>query len=187
MNPEAKTTNLFTFEPVRNLNPRVPEHIETLIASMVEMRIADRPLSMRAVREWMNGGAARQTAPRRLTLALPAAVKKSAPKTSLRPSQLLSLIDEQEMLFNAVKKGDIETVKNLLAQGMDVNTRTGKGETPLHNAALNGQTETAKLLIERGANINAKDNYRRTPLHIAEAEGNRDIADLLRKLKSKQP
>lgn len=64
-------------------------------------------------------------------------------------------------LGSAVEQGDVERVKALLSQGVDVNEygacdpNTGRGPA-IHCAANAGNVEIAKLLIERGANINAE-------------------------------
>ena len=54
-------------------------------------------------------------------------------------------------LHKAIKTGDIEQVKQLIAKGADVNATDNKGETPLHFAAVFGHTAIAELLIIKGA------------------------------------
>jgi formylglycine-generating enzyme required for sulfatase activity len=145
-NPEIQTNNLFTFDPVRKQNPQVPEHIETLIASMVEMRISDRPGSAGEIRERLNEKVAHQKA------------KRTSKKTPPPPPQK-SKISEAEF-FNAVKIGDMEKVKKALAQGMNVNKRDKDGWTPLHTAAVNGYAEIVEILVENnrdGIIMNPKD------------------------------
>jgi len=88
--------------------------------------------------------------------------------------------EELEAIIDAAKKGDIETVKQHLAAGTDVNTKNSRGWTPLHLATDQGHKEVVELLLAKGANVNAKDDKGRTTLDWAEEE-NKEITDLLHK------
>ena len=70
-------------------------------------------------------------------------------------------------LHKACVKGNIEAVKQHLADGADVNTKDKYGWTPLRYAA-NGHKEIVRLLIAKGADVNAKNNNGETPLDWAE-------------------
>ena len=61
-------------------------------------------------------------------------------------------------LLDAAKKGNIETVKQHLADGVDVNARDDFGLTPLHEAAGRVHKEIVKLLIQERADVHAKNN-----------------------------
>ncbi|MCE1246975.1 MAG: ankyrin repeat domain-containing protein [Firmicutes bacterium] len=152
--PERQTNNLFTFEPVRKINPQIPEHIETLIASMVEMRITDRLGSIGEVRDRLNAKPTPKKAKK--------TTKKTPPPAPPQPTK----ISEDEFL-KAVKNGDIDKVEKALTQGMNVNLRTKDGWTPLYWAACKGHTRIAEILIDRGAYTNAKASNGETPLHEA--------------------
>ena len=82
-------------------------------------------------------------------------------------------------LHEAVEKGDIESVKQLMTGGADVNAKGTAELTPLHNAAGGGHKEIAEQLIAKGANVNAKSKWGQTPLHNAAYEGYKEIAELL--------
>jgi len=82
-------------------------------------------------------------------------------------------------LMSAAESGDINTVKNLIDKGADVNVRDEYQYTPLHKASEGGYTETVKLLIDKGADVNAKGRWNLTPLHYAVREGHADIAVFL--------
>jgi ankyrin repeat protein len=57
------------------------------------------------------------------------------------------------------------TLKLLIAQGGDVNTRLNHdGISLLHAAALAAKVDVIRLLVERGAPVNARDRQGRTPL-----------------------
>ena len=84
-------------------------------------------------------------------------------------------------LFDALKRrGNIEAVKQAIADGADLNAMGDEGETPLHQAALGGHKEVAELLIVKGADLNAK-SYGETPLDLAIRLGQTETAELLRK------
>ena len=85
------------------------------------------------------------------------------------------------LIHTAAEAGNIEAVKQHLAEGADVNAKGEKGETPLHGAAFTGRMEVVELLIENGADVNAKDEDGATPLLYATLSGHKETADLLRK------
>ena len=71
-------------------------------------------------------------------------------------------------LHQAVRGGDVEAVKALLAEGADPDVARGDGLTALHLAAQAGHTRIADLLIEAGATIDATTRIGAyTPLHLA--------------------
>ncbi len=85
-----------------------------------------------------------------------------------------------KQFINAVIKGEIDTVKEYLAEHSDVNTRTRKsGRTALHIAAWCNHIVLAKLLIQSNANVNLKDAAGWTALHYAAMRGRSMIATFL--------
>ena len=83
-------------------------------------------------------------------------------------------------LWTAAMKGNIEAVKQHLADGADVNAESRDGSTILHNAAFGGHKEIVGLLIAKGADVNVK-GILGTPLDVAELGKHPETADLLRK------
>jgi ankyrin repeat protein len=61
----------------------------------------------------------------------------------------------------------IETVKLLLAAGLDINAAESTGRTALHGAALQGFDPVVQFLVENGAKLDVKDRNGRTPLDLA--------------------
>jgi ankyrin repeat protein len=93
------------------------------------------------------------------------------------------------LIHTAAEAGNIEAVKQHLAEGADVNAKGLKGETPLHGAASRGLKEIIELLIAEGADVNAEvasgSQQGFTPLDYATHPDNpnasTETADLLRK------
>lgn len=90
-----------------------------------------------------------------------------------------SMTDKQITFISAAKAGDIEKVKTLLKDGININSTNNYGETALIVAAQNGHTEIVKLLIEKGANTNILGNSFTTALMSASMNGHTEIVKLL--------
>ncbi len=82
-------------------------------------------------------------------------------------------------IHKAAYQGNIEVVKQHIADGADVNAKGKNGYTPLFGAALEGHKEVAELLIAKGADVNAKTDWGYTPLHNAAARGHKEVVELL--------
>jgi photosystem II stability/assembly factor-like uncharacterized protein len=82
--------------------------------------------------------------------------------------QQASASDRADALSEAARRGDAAKVRELLDEGLAVDTRFRYNRTALSFAADRGHVDVVKLLLERGADINAKDTfYNATPLSWA--------------------
>ncbi|GHU11611.1 hypothetical protein FACS189449_03430 [Alphaproteobacteria bacterium] len=85
-----------------------------------------------------------------------------------------------ERLHEAVRNHQSDVVKNLIADGVDVNARNKHGETALHRAVIEGDVKTVlRLLAAPNINVNARDQHNATPLHYAVPYGKKEIVALL--------
>ncbi|TFK02016.1 interleukin-17 receptor A [Platysternon megacephalum] len=81
-------------------------------------------------------------------------------------------------LHDAIKKGSVKTVRQLLEEGADVNSKVEGGWTPLHSAVQADQEEIVNLLLEQGADPRARKDNGATPFIIAGIVGNVNLLEL---------
>ena len=81
----------------------------------------------------------------------------------------------QEQFLAAVTRDDAAEVEQLIAQGVDIETRDGRGATALLLATHHNAINVARILIEAGANVNAMDEISDSPYLYAGAEGRLEI------------
>ena len=72
-----------------------------------------------------------------------------------------------EDLLVAAQSGDLATVQDLVARGMDPDTADPAGNTLLMMAAREGRTDVARYLIGRKAKVNAQNGAGDTPIMLA--------------------
>ncbi len=70
----------------------------------------------------------------------------------------------REELGYKIAHHDIESLKEAIKEGYDLNYRDGKGDTYLHIAVMNYDLAITKLLVETGVEINCRNKYENTPL-----------------------
>lgn len=93
-------------------------------------------------------------------------IRRVKPVQVLAIEQELKRTDEREQLFSAAARGDVETVANLLTQGVDVHSCDSNHLTALHYAAMHARPNVIDVLLEHGANVDAYDTKGGfTPLH----------------------
>jgi ankyrin repeat protein len=74
-------------------------------------------------------------------------------------------------IVEAARAQDIDTVRALLVDGVDVDAAQPDGATALHWAAYRNDPELAALLIESGADVNAANELGATPVWLAADNG----------------
>lgn len=94
-------------------------------------------------------------------------------------AHLYEALHHGDSLQRAARVGNVDVIRNCLAEGARVNGRDQNGWTPLHRAAFKGRIESVKVLISHGANIEAVDYTGYTPLHCAVMAGQVEVALLL--------
>lgn len=83
------------------------------------------------------------------------------------------------VLVEAADEGDIDTVRDLLDNGANVDATVPGDGTPLIVAAREGHIELARLLVDRGADLNLGVPGDGNPLIMAAREGHLAVARLL--------
>jgi uncharacterized protein len=91
----------------------------------------------------------------------------------------------EQLLIEAVKRGDLQTVEALLSEGAEPNERDEHGWTALNWAAGRGDQEVVAVLLARGADLTLTGRDKRTPLMIAKAAGRREVVEILTQAEQK--
>ena len=71
------------------------------------------------------------------------------------------------LIWGICDQGEIELVRSLLEEGLDINSSNAKKITAFHCAAFKHKLVILKELHKKGADINALDKYHRNALHFA--------------------
>ena len=100
--------------------------------------------------------------------------------SSRRTSRPATEATEDLGLHEAITKGDVDTVRQMVEAGADLNVREPSGgSSPLITAAVFGQTEAARVLIEGGADLNLQNNEGSTALLTAAFFAHPEIVEVL--------
>ena len=84
-----------------------------------------------------------------------------------------------DALHNAANTGDVDTVRQLIDKGVNVNRKNGFGDTALFRAARQGNAEIVRLLLEAGAKPNTQNHTGWGPLHTVSTQGYKEIIEML--------
>ena len=82
-------------------------------------------------------------------------------------------------LMLAAFRGDLRSVRRLLAVGADVNAKDGDGMTALMFASHRGYAAVVRELLRRGANIYARARNGWTPKKAAQAGRHHAVVEML--------
>jgi len=104
------------------------------------------------------------------------AFASAAPALPLKAAGFKMTPEKMKELFHSE---DTETVKRIVSEGADVETRDEFGFTPLMMHSNAGHVETVRFLIEKKADVNARDGYGGTALINAAFRGHDGIVGIL--------
>ena len=90
-----------------------------------------------------------------------------------------SLLLMDSVWERAIKRGEVQHVRDLLKRGTDVDSRDGHGQTALMLAAHGGHLQVVEALIAHRASLNTTAKYGLSALMLAVVAGHVDIARLL--------
>jgi len=76
-----------------------------------------------------------------------------------------------EEFFEAIKKGDVQTVKSLIDTGVSLSATDDKQNTALHIAADTGNLEIVTLLLDKGSPVDYLNWVDETPIALAARKG----------------
>jgi len=80
----------------------------------------------------------------------------------------------------AISRADVDTLKILIAQGMDINARNARGHAPVLLSAAKGLGDIVQVLLENGAKVDVAEPCSGcTSLHYAASFGHVDLCELL--------
>ncbi len=94
---------------------------------------------------------------------------------------------KKKILLDAIKKGDIFKVKEVLDAGADPNsTYNHEQSSALMFAVLYCNHHIVRLLVERGADINYKNKYGVSAISLANSKCDKKTRNLLKKALKQQ-
>ncbi len=87
---------------------------------------------------------------------------------------------QQDIFIGAAGSGDMQTMLEMLEQGVDINAHAPfGGPTALIVAARFGHVAIVEALLEHGADVNAEDDYGQTALYFAKKNSKVRVIELL--------
>lgn len=95
-------------------------------------------------------------------------------------------VDKNEELRKAAAEGNVDVIKKLLDEGMDVDSQNEYGMSPLMAAVCRSQKETVDFLIKHGADVNLKNVHGRSSVSMADEEMRKVIFNAIKEMKEKQ-
>jgi ankyrin repeat protein len=100
---------------------------------------------------------------------------RSGPSSDVPPE-----VTQRDIFIGSAGSGDMQTVLEMLEQGVDINVHASfGGPTALIVAARFGHVAIVEVLLERGAEVNAEDDYGQTALYFAKKNSKIKVVELL--------
>jgi ankyrin repeat protein len=87
--------------------------------------------------------------------------------------------DSAKILLRAASRGQLETVRTLVLSGVNVDSRSKYGNTPLMRAAYKGHMKVTEFLLDSGADVNAQNMYGNTSLLVTVSSGHSEMVEYL--------
>ena len=81
--------------------------------------------------------------------------------------------------FEAARKGDAETIREMIRRGAKLDARDDHDDTALTWVAVEGKAEVARILLEAGANPDLRQYEGATALMLAADRGHLDVVKAL--------
>jgi Ankyrin repeats (3 copies) len=137
------------------------------------------PAEREADAQPMPGLARNSVVPPRAATSQTQSINSPAAAASARAFSLpraTSIADPAAALHEAARRGDVSTLRRLLAEKLNIDARDASGRTALMLAVLQGQKEVVNTLLAAGADPNAADASGTTPLQAALAGAHSAIA-----------
>lgn len=91
----------------------------------------------------------------------------------------MQVIEQTDLLFEAVKNGNVSQVEAYIRAGGNVKGQDSANETVLVAAVKKGNKDIVQLLVNAGACVSEKGWYDRLPLVHAAGYKNKDIVEIL--------
>ncbi|CAH1795976.1 unnamed protein product [Owenia fusiformis] len=88
------------------------------------------------------------------------------------------MLQDEIRLHEAAKKNNPATIKKMLEEKVDVNSKNNLDRTPLMWAAAKGHNEIVSILLAAGADMEAEDKYAMRPMLWAAWFGHKDTVRL---------
>lgn len=82
-------------------------------------------------------------------------------------------------LHHASQGGSADVIDLMLSQFIDIESKTGRGETPLMIAVINGKLQAVTCLLEKGADPSLEDKKSWNSLHHAARGNNPNVIELI--------
>lgn len=89
-------------------------------------------------------------------------------------------LNDEKVLLQASRDGDLELVKLIVADGTDPDTPNKHGVTPLMMAVHSGHVEIVRFLMAQRVDLNKRSEKGFTALKIARENGKEQIEELLK-------